>query len=71
MPSPFARTFASVEEVMKAYPHLPKESILLTHTMSPILETDIIVVRNRKCIKRTKVNISPPTPTSCKLPSIK
>ena len=69
MPSPFSRTFATVEEVMKAYPHLPKESILLTHTMPPILETDVIVAKNRKCIKRTKANIHPPT--SGKLPSIK
>jgi hypothetical protein len=66
MSSPFARTYASVEEVMKLYPHLPKESILLTRTMPPIEKPDVVVVKNRKCIKRTQLNVF-----SGKLPSIK
>lgn len=69
MSSPFARTYASVEEVMKLYPHLPKESILLTRTMPPIEKPDVVVVnKNRKCIKRSQFN---PQTTSGKLPSIK
>jgi hypothetical protein len=68
MSSPFAKTYASVEEVIKLYPHLPRESIMLTHTtVDGLPQIDSAPIKkNRKLVKRTQFNISP-----YKLPPIK
>ena len=59
MSSPFARTYKSVEEVIQLYPHLPRESIMLTHTLPPIEGVVAPIEKNRKRIKRRKLNITP------------
>ena len=55
MSSPFARTYTSVSEVINLYPHLPRDSILLTPTvLSPLPQPNEISIKpNRKRIKRT------------------
>lgn len=60
MSSPFARTYTSVAEVIKLYPHLPRESILLTQPiLSPLPQPNELSIKpNRKRIKRSHFTTS-------------